>query len=81
MKYDPSVTGKLVREMRKNKGMTQEVLSGLAGIARSRLAMIETGDKAANVETLWKIAQAFEIPLNELIRRAEEEMNRKPAEN
>ena len=76
MKYDSSAIGKAVRQMRQSKRMSQEVLSGLAGIARSHLAMIETGDKAANVETLWKIAQAFEIPLNELIRRAEVEMNR-----
>ena len=76
MKYDSSVIGKVIRQLRQSKDMSQDVLSGLACIARSHLAMIETGDKAANVETLWKVAQALEIALSELIRCAEEEMKR-----
>jgi len=36
---------------------------------------IETGDKAANIEISYKIAQALEIPLTELVRCTEEEMN------
>jgi len=75
MNYDSSAVGKVVRQLRLNKGMSQEVLSGLACIARSHLSMVETGYMVANTETLWKIAQAFEMPLSELIRRAEEEMN------
>lgn len=77
MKYDFYIIGMVVRQLRQSKEMSQEVLSGLAGIARSHLAMIETGKKVANVETLWKIAQALEMPLSELIRHAENEMKRK----
>ena len=75
MKYDSSAIGRVVRQSRIQKGFSQEVLSGFANIARSHLAMIETGNKAANVETLWKIAQALEMPLSEFIRRVEGEMN------
>ena len=53
--------------------MSQEVLSGLAGISRSHLAMIENGRKKANVETLWRIAAALDMPLSDLIRMVEEE--------
>lgn len=49
------------------------MLSRLAGIARSHLAMIETGTKNANVDTLWRIAAALDIRLSELIRLIEEE--------
>ncbi len=72
MKYDASAIGRVIRQLRTNKGMSQEVLSGFANIARSHLAMIEAGSKAANVETLWKIAQALEMPLSELIHMAEQ---------
>ena len=72
MQYDSVITGKVIRSLRKKTGMSQEVLSGLAGIARSHLAMIENGTKNANVETLWQIAEALHIPLSELIHQVEQ---------
>jgi transcriptional regulator with XRE-family HTH domain len=50
------------------------VLSGLAGMARSHLAMVENGDKQANFETLWRIANALDIKPHELVQRIEEEI-------
>ena len=70
--YNPKAVGIVIRRMRKEKGLSQEVFSGLAGIARSHLSMIESGDKKANFETLWKIANAFNIPPHELVRIIEE---------
>ena len=66
MDYDYREMGKLIRKLRKEKGLSQEVLSGLAGIGRSHLAMIETGSKNASVETLWHISEAMDMPLSEL---------------
>ena len=43
MPYDRVIAGKVIRKLRREKGITQETLSGLSGIARSYLAMIETG--------------------------------------
>ena len=67
--------GKVIRALRKERGMTQEVFSGLAGIGRSHLASIETGAKLPNLETQIKIAEALEMPLSELIRIAEERLD------
>ena len=36
-------------------------------------AMIETGTKNANVDTLWRIAAALDMHLSELIRAVEDE--------
>lgn len=74
MLYDSKITGQLIGILRTQRGMSQEVLSGLAGIARSHLAMIENGRKQANVETLWRIAQALDIRLSDLIRMVEERL-------
>lgn len=60
--------------MRTKKGMSQEILSGLSGVARSHLAMIENGKKNANVDTLWRIAAALDLRLSELIRLVKNEM-------
>lgn len=70
--YNSKAVGIVIRRLRKEKGLSQEVFSGLAGIARSHLSMIESGDKKANFETLWKIANAFNIPPHELVRMIEE---------
>ena len=70
--YDCRITGSVIRRLRTAKGLSQETLSGLAGIARSHLAMIESGAKNAQVDTLWRIADALGMRLSELIRMAED---------
>lgn len=74
MTYDHKITGRIIREMRKRKGLTQEVLSGLAAVSRSHLAEIESGRINANVETLWWIAEALSIRLSDLIRMVERDI-------
>ena len=74
MTYDHKITGRIIREMRKRKGLTQEVLSGLAAVSRSHLAEIESGRTNANVETLWRITEALSIRLSDLIRMVERDI-------
>ena len=76
MQYDHRIMGRIKRQEREKKQMTQEVFSGFAVLTRSHLAMIERGQKNPNVATLWKIAQALDRPLSELFRLVEEEMNK-----
>ena len=66
MHYDCVVLGKIIRDFRKERGLTQEVLSGLAGISRSHLAMIENGKKKANFQTITEKKQ-FSTQLSTLI--------------
>lgn len=75
MLYDSKITGQIIGKLRTKRNMSQEVLSGLAGIARSHLAMIENGRKNANVDTLWRIAAALDMRLSNLIYLVEEEIN------
>lgn len=74
VQYDHRIMGQVIRRERKKRGYSQEVFSGFAMLTRSHLAMIERGQKHPNVETLWKIASAFDLPLSELFRLAEDEM-------
>ena len=76
MTYDHRITGRIIHDLRETKGMTQEVLSGLAGISRSHLAEIEAGRTNANVETLWRISEALGMKLSRLIRMVEESIER-----
>lgn len=74
MLYNSRLAGQIIGRLRTERGLTQEALSGLAGIARSHLTMIENGSKSANVETLWKIASALDMRLSDLIVMIEEQL-------
>ena len=71
MQFDNKKVGETIRLLRIKKGLTQEVLSGLAGIARTHLTMIENGTKQPNFETIWKIALALEMKPSELVSTME----------
>ncbi len=75
MQFNNDIVGKTIQRLRKKRGLSQEVVSGLAGIARTHLTMIENGTKQPNLETVWKIAQALDMPTSELIRLVEQEID------
>lgn len=72
MQFDNETPGKTIRRLRIQKGMSQELLSGLAGIARSHLSMIENAKKSPNLETICKLALALDILPSELIQEIED---------
>lgn len=77
IEFDKSAIGKVIRRERKAKKLSQEVFSGLTGMARSHLSMIETGEKQANFETIWRIANTLEIAPHELVKMFEDEIKAK----
>ena len=81
MDYNHRITGQVIGLLRTQRGLSQEVLSGLAGIARSHLAMIENGSKNPSVDTLWRISDALGMPLSELFRMVEAETAKKNIRN
>lgn len=56
-----------IQETRVSRGMTQQKLSELAKISRTGLSLIETGAAEPRIETLKKIAQALDVPWQNLI--------------
>ena len=76
VQFDNNAVGRTIRSLRNKKGISQDVLSGFAGIARTHLTMIENGDKQANFETLWKIANALDMRPSELVAQIEAEIER-----
>ena len=72
IELNKNIIGTVIKHLRTERGQSQEVCSGLAGIARSHLAMIENSTKIPNFETLWKLSFAFELQPHELIKIIEE---------
>lgn len=73
MPYNSKTFGIVIGRLRTEKGLTQEKMSGLAGIARSHLAALESGEKTVRLNTLWNIAYALDLKPSELIRMVEKE--------
>ena len=64
---DPIKVGETVAFFRQKKGVSQEVLSGLADIGRSHLSAIERGERKPTLETLYRLCNALDIKMSEFI--------------
>lgn len=73
---DPIIVGQVIAKFRIQKDMTQEVLSGLADIARGHLAMIERGERKPTLETLYRISNALNVPMSVITAEIEEEISK-----
>lgn len=71
---DPVMIGRVIQRYREEKGLTQEVLSGLAGIGRTHLSAIERGARRPALDTFYRIAEALQIRPSILLAAIEEEL-------
>ncbi len=58
--------GQRLREIRERKQLSQEKLAALAGLNRTYISKIERGERNISVETVAKLAQALDIPIDQL---------------
>lgn len=56
-----------VRDLRARSGRSLADLASEAGIAKSTLHAIETGEANPGIETLWALARALGVPFGELL--------------
>lgn len=66
------LVGHVIQECRQNRGLSQEVLSGLATLDRSHYSKIERGLRSPTIDTLFKIARALDMAPHELVIKIEE---------
>ena len=59
--------GEKVREIRKEKGLSQEQLSFKADLHRTYIGMIERAEKNITLVNIEKIANALETSINDLM--------------
>lgn len=68
----PEIVGQVLSEYRERKGLTQDVLSGLAGLDRTHYSKLERGLRVPTLDTLFKIGQALDIPPHVILKSIEE---------
>ncbi len=71
---DPRLVGRVLARLRTEKGVTQEVLSGLSDIGRTHLSAIERGERKPTLETLYRISNALDMPMSAVVAEIEKEL-------
>jgi transcriptional regulator with XRE-family HTH domain len=72
---DAEVVGRIIRRFRESKGLSQDVLSGLAGIGRTHLSAIERGERKPTLETFYRLSIALNVKSSELFSAVEDEIS------
>ena len=73
---DAEVVGRVLAQFRQNKGISQEVLSGLADIGRSHLSAIERGERKPTLETFYRICNALDMPMSTVAHAIEDALQK-----
>lgn len=60
--------GRRVRELRKQRGWTQEKLEELSGLDRTYISDIERGVRNPSVKSLERLAKALKVRAAELVK-------------
>lgn len=68
---DPVIVGNTISQIRKQKGLSQEVMSGLADIGRTHLSAIERGERKPTLETLYRLAIALDMKMSDIVKQIE----------
>ena len=63
--------GKVVREIRKEKGISQEKLALEADISRRYVYLLESGQCSPTIKILEKIANALHVKIYDIVYRAD----------
>lgn len=70
------LVGQVIQRKREQKKLSQDVVSGLAGIGRTHLSAIERGERKPTLETFFKIAEALNIRPSVLMAEIEAELEK-----
>lgn len=66
--------GEVLREMRKQKGYSQELLAYESGIERNYISLLELGKNNATIKIIFKLAEGLEIEVSDLMILVEEKI-------
>lgn len=57
----------MIKELRKEKGLTQKQLAEKSGISEISIRKYETGERRPKIQTLKKISDALDVPLSTFV--------------
>lgn len=81
---DPVKIGKLIAELRRRDGITQEALGEKLGVTNKTVSRWENGNYMPDIEKLQLLSQVFQVSINELLageRLSDEAFRQRADEN
>ena len=63
-----TVFGKRIRELRLQRGLSQEKLAELATLHRTYIGAIERGERNVSLKNIYKIAKALDVTLEDIFK-------------
>jgi transcriptional regulator with XRE-family HTH domain len=66
--------GRVLREVRLDRGLSQEEFGFRSGYHRTYISFLERGKKSPSLGTIMDLAQTLRVPAWELIRRVEQRL-------
>jgi len=61
--------GEVIRELRKERSLSQEELADKADVHRTYVGMIERGEKNITIENIQKLAKALNVSLKSIFEK------------
>ena len=74
---DAEIVGNVLQGFRESRNLSQELVSGLAGIGRTHLSAIERGERKPTLETFFKLAYALDVKPSRIMEEIENRLNSK----
>jgi len=61
--------GEGIREIRKEKKLSQEALANKSGLHRTYIGMVERGEKNISLKNISKLSKGLQVPMPEIFKR------------
>ncbi len=75
---EPSAAfGKVIRELRKSAGLTQEQLAFEADLRRTFISVLELGQQQPTLMTIFKISKALKVSASKIVELVENKIDSK----
>lgn len=65
--------GQVIRKIRLEKNISQEMLADLSGLHRTYMSDVELGKRNVSLENIDRIAKALEVSISDIFRQIESE--------
>ncbi len=63
--------GLVLRQLRQNRGLSQEQLGFESGYHRTYISLLERGQKSPSLQTIFKLAEVLNVEPSEIIERVQ----------
>lgn len=63
--------GLILRQVRQDKGLTQQRLGELAGLHRTYVSLLERGRRTPTLDVLFRLAESLGVSASDLVKELE----------